>query len=432
MNVILPSGRIGVAVSGGIDSMALLHCLINQQTDITVINIEHGIRGAESIKDSDFVASFCKKNNLKLLQFSIDTIAESKKRKISIELCARILRYEIFYNILNQKKVDYIALAHHADDNAETILMRILRGTGIKGLKGIVDHSGFIHPLINHSRQQIEDYAKQNNVPFIVDSTNEEDSYTRNFIRNNALKSLKERFENLHESFNRLAQNAQEADDFIRSQTLDIYEDDGGYYILAKDFNAAHNIIKQYTLIKLFNQMDVFQDIEARHFDYINELGHMQNNSTINLPFDIVAVNEYDKLFFYKQRIEKTFFEKLDFHKSYVFEGIKYSFLEGDKVIKGVSFDKNKMPTNAIIRTRQNGDVFKRYGGGTKKLNDYLTDIKIPKRQRDKLLVVARENEVLMLCGWEISDKIKIDDNTTEILYIKKEILCEERTLRRF
>lgn len=424
MNVNLPEGRIGVAVSGGIDSMVLLHLIMQKgKNEITVINIDHGIRGAESKADSDFVASYCNENSLKLLHYTIDTLAESKKTKQSIELCARTLRYQIFYGLLNENQVDYIALAHHADDNAETILMRIARGTGLKGLKGIYDHDGFIHPLLDYSKQEIENYASQNEIPFVTDSTNLEDDYTRNFIRNNTLKSLKERFFNLHRSFNRLAQSAMEADEYIMSKTLNIHHNSDSYYLALDDFLSAHDIIKKYTLRKLFTCMGICQDIEARHYEYIKELSAMENNAVINLPFNISATKQYDKLCFYVAKDLEQFCQKVDYNKTYVFAGYKYCFIKAHKVTKGISFDPFKIPKEAVIRTRKDGDFFKRYGGGTKKLNDYLTDIKMPARERDRLLVIARDNEILMICGHEISEKIKIDEKTKEILYIKKEIL---------
>lgn len=425
MYITFPKGKIGVAVSGGIDSMVLLHSLMRKNADVLVVNIEHGIRGAESQQDSEFVISYCNKNKLECLSFSVDAIKVSKQRKISVELAARLLRYEIFNQLLQEKKVDHIALGHHADDNAETILMRILRGTGIRGLKGICDYGRFIHPLINYSRQQIEDYAFKNRIPCTLDSSNLEDEYTRNFLRNNILRILRERFPSMHESFGRLAGNAQEADDYIMLNTLKIYQTENGYSLKLDEFITAHSIIKKYTLMNVFNKMGVFQDIEARHYEYINLLIDMKNNSTINLPFEIIAIKEYDQIIFTKAEALKVeeFYQQLDWNKQYIFCGERYSFIKGSKICKGISFDADKVPSSAVIRTRLDGDVFKRYGGGTKKLNDYLTDIKMSKRQREKLLVIADGNNVLMICGIEVSDSIKIGGNTKEILYIKKERL---------
>lgn len=417
-------GKIGVAVSGGMDSMALLHCLIEKGADIIVINIEHGIRGAQSKKDSDFVASFCLKKNIPFMPFAVNTIEESKKTKESIELCARRLRYEIFDKLLMQKTVDYIALAHHADDNAETILMRILRGTGIRGLKGIRDRQGFIHPLINCSRKQIEEYVKLNNIPYVNDATNFSDEYTRNFLRNKVFAAIKERFDNYAESFSRLSQNAFEADEFISMNVLPVHENQGEYYIELKDLQKAHGIVKKYTYLKVFENMGIYQDIELKHLDYINELITKENNSSINLPFGIMAIKEYDKLVFCRDEgpIEDICLP-FDLTKTYVFCDSKYRFVKDDKVLKGISFDAEKIPKDAVLRNKRDGDIFKRYGGGTKKLNDYLTDIKMPYRHRRKLLVLASGDQVLMICGVEISDKIKIDEKTKEIYYINKETL---------
>ena len=192
MKIVVPNKRIGVGVSGGMDSMVLLNLLMEQKKDITVINIDHCIRGADSKSDSDFVEEFCNNNNILCLRFEVDVLSQCRLTRESVELCARNLRYEIFNRLLDEKKVDIIALAHHADDNIETVLMRIFRGTGIKGLKGILDSERFIHPLINYTKQDIENYATKNNIQYVTDSTNFESEYTRNYIRNEIIPTIKE------------------------------------------------------------------------------------------------------------------------------------------------------------------------------------------------------------------------------------------------
>lgn len=421
MIINFPKGKIGVGVSGGADSMVLLSLLQSGGADVFAINIEHGIRGAESKNDSRFVADFCAQKGIELLCFAVDTPAESKRTKQSIELTARRLRYEIFDELLKQKKADHIALAHHANDNAETILMRILRGTGIRGLRGIVDREGYIHPLIKFSRRQIEEYAEKNAIAYIHDSTNAENDYTRNFLRNEVFPVLEKKFDNIESSFSRLADNAAETQDFLRTQLLDIKTDGEAWYLEIAKLSQAHSLIKKYSINELLVSMGAEQDIESRHLEYIVSLCEKDNNSFINLPFGIVAVREYDRLVFRRDSHKESFCQDLNIDGAYVFGGYCISFEKVQSIEKGTTFDAQKLPKGAVIRTRQDGDIFKRCGGRTKKLNDFLTDIKLPAYERDRLLVIAEGSEVLAVCGIEIGDRIKIDKQTKEITKIKKE-----------
>ncbi|MDD4316103.1 MAG: tRNA lysidine(34) synthetase TilS [Clostridia bacterium] len=421
MKIVIPEGKIGVGVSGGADSMVLLDLLRKSGAQVFAINIEHGIRGEESERDSRFVADFCMRNDIELMSFSVDAPAESRITKESLELTARRLRYGIFDALLEQKKADYIALAHHASDNAETILMRILRGTGTRGLRGIVDRGGYIHPLIKYSRKQIEHYAADCGIPYINDSTNLLNDYTRNFLRNMVFPTLEQKFTNIENSFLRLAENAAETEAYLQTQLLDIFEDGGSFYLDIEQLRKAHSLIAKYSINELLSRMGAVQDIESRHLEYIISLCGKQNNAVINLPFGIIAVKEYDRLAFRKDTAKEYFCSPFSLDTEYIFEGSCYRFEKTQNIAIGISFDANKIPEGAVMRTRQEGDIFKRCNGRTKKLSDFLTDIKLTADERDKLLVLAYEGEALAVCGMEISDKIKVDKYTKEIINIIKE-----------
>jgi tRNA(Ile)-lysidine synthase len=186
---------VAVALSGGRDSMALLHMLLSvlPKNRLKAINVEHGIRGEESLLDSKFVASQCKALCVPLLTYSIDCVKEAKKQKLSIEQVARKLRYECFYDALSKGKCDKIATAHHNDDNIESVLFNLFRGTGLKGLIGISDNLSdkIIRPLLDVSKDEINEYIKKHDIPFVKDSTNDDDKYTRNFIRLNIIPKIK-------------------------------------------------------------------------------------------------------------------------------------------------------------------------------------------------------------------------------------------------
>ena len=200
------TGRIvGVALSGGRDSVALCHALKEAGENIVALNVEHGIRGENSLKDSAFVKEFCKERGIKLYSFSVDAPKFASENGYTIEQAARVLRYQVFERAMADGFCDVVALAHHKGDQAETILMRILRGTGTKGLVGMREVNGrYVRPLLSYSREDIDEYIAKNNLPFVEDETNADTSYSRNFLREE-LRRLKERYPDLENSFARLS-----------------------------------------------------------------------------------------------------------------------------------------------------------------------------------------------------------------------------------
>ncbi|MFA6867284.1 MAG: tRNA lysidine(34) synthetase TilS [Clostridia bacterium] len=415
----LNNKKIGVAVSGGIDSMTLLDMYIKAGQDIVVINIEHGLRGNESINDSQFVVDYCKKNNIECWFFAIETKKEAKIRKESTELTARLLRYEIFDNLIKEKKVDRIALAHHSNDNMETILMRIFRGTGVKGLCGIVDRDKYIHPLIEYSREQIENYAKANKINYVEDKTNFSSKYNRNYIRNKVVPIIKKRFGDVEETFTRLSKNASEVESYLETQIIKARKKGDKYYL--DNIFEQHNLIIKYSVQKVLFDMGITQNIEMRHYNYIYSLAKKPMNTIISLPYEVICVKTNDGLVFCKERDYSTYSSQFFMEKGYSFAGNKYKFVIGDKIVNGISFDLDKLPSGCVVRTRLEGDKFKRVNGHSKLLSDYLNSIKMNVLEKRRLLLLASGSEIYAILGVETNDKVKVDDNTKTIIHIIKE-----------
>jgi tRNA(Ile)-lysidine synthase len=410
---------IGVAVSGGADSMTLLDCYIKANQKIVVINIEHGIRGESSIKDSEFVKKYCAEHGIECLAFSINVKKEARKAKESIELTARRMRYEIFDNLLKEKKVDKIALAHHANDNMETVMMRIFRGTGIKGISGIKDRDSYIHPLLNYTQEDITKYIKENKIPYVEDETNKRINYSRNYIRNKIVPVIKKKFGDVESSFTRLSKNAIEVEDYLESQIIK-YEKKADKYYLNDIFNVP-KLIQKYSIQRVLYDMGGVQDIENRHLDYVLSLANKPLNTIIDLPFDIIAIRDSNGLVFCYQQDYSTYSSQFYLDKIYKFGGYNYTFIKGDKIINKISIDLDKLPQESVVRTRQEGDIFKRVNGKTKLLSDYLTDAKMGVLDKQKLLVLANDKEIYAILGIETSDKVKVDEKTKDIIHIIKE-----------
>ena len=412
-------GKIGVAVSGGMDSMALLNAYLAINQDIAVINIEHGIRGESSLRDSDFVRDFCKKHNIELLQFFVD-VPNSLHAGESIETGARRIRYEIFDKLIFDGKVQKIALAHHADDNAETILMRVFRGTGIHGLSGIQERENYLRPLLKYSRNDIVEYVTKNNIPFVTDETNLTSDYTRNYIRNEIMPLVKTKYPSVIESITRLADNAKEVDEYLSSLVLPVENTEDGYII--KNLFGVPNIVQKYTIMDIVKKLGHLQDFETRHILSVLELKDKPNNTVINLPFNMLALKVNNDLiieYANNEIFEETVF---DINSSYVYGGYRYSFCKGNSIKVGSTFALDYLPQGAVIRTRKDGDVFKRVNGKTKLLSDFLNDKKLTKIQKDKLLVIAKDNTVFAILGLETADSVKVQNlEKNIIIHIQRE-----------
>lgn len=410
--------KIGIAVSGGVDSMTLLHIAQKCCSDILAINIDHNIR-KESKNDSAFVVNYCKERDIPCISLSIDVPAEAKKIGESIELTARKIRYEIFERLLNEKRVDVIALAHHLNDQTETVLMRIFRGTGIRGLKGINDSEKYIHPLLNFKKEDIIAYAKENNISYVEDETNFEIDYTRNFIRNKVTPLIKEKYPQVDETLHRLREHCKEIDDYLTSNIIEFIQEDDIFYLPLRIKNEPTIIIK-YSIANCLRAMGVHNDIENKNYNDIISLLNKENNKKIMLPFNIIVSLEYDKMVLSYEKYVIDFSEKFDINKTYRFKGYEYKFQQNNDISFINTFDYDKLPENLEIRTKKDGDKFKPCNGCTKLLSDYLQEKRVPLRERGDLLLLAFKDTVYAVLGIEISDLIKIDTETKKVIKIQR------------
>lgn len=433
LNLGFDDKKVALAVSGGADSMVMLYLFIKEyKGEFFVVNVDHSIRGISSVSDSDFVEDYCKKNGVKIKRFKVDALGYAKEKRISTELSARILRREIFVSL----DCDYIATAHHKGDLAETVLYRIARGTGLSGLKGIVRQTGkFIRPILNCSKQEILDFAAQNNIPYVTDETNLIDDADRNFLRLNVLPLLKERFPSFENSVLRLALAAVEADDYLNGVISEPIKTEDGYMI-KKPFK--HPFLLKKEILLCFKLLGVEHDVEERHLNAIVKLTENVSSKRLDMPYLVTVYLEKDGLVFAKEGYgDRPLLCGIDFKEGInLSEALKNEKLKEELSIKVLSSDEfksefesgkpkgflycdlDKFPSGTVLRFRRDGDSFEKFGGGTKSLGDFLTDKKIPARLRDNLLVFAAGNDILLIKDIEISEKIKTDFKTTRILVV--------------
>ena len=220
-----PEGRILCAVSGGADSMCLLHLLHNRGRDVVAAHFEHGIRGEESLRDAAFVQSWCREQGIPCVTGHGDAPGYAAEQGLSLEEAARALRYRFLEETAEEQGCDYIATAHNGDDNVETVLLNLTRGAGALGLSGIPPRRGkIIRPLLGVSRREIEDYLEKNAVPHVEDSSNQSDDYSRNRIRHRVVPVLRELNPGLHVAVGRTARLLAQDEDCLGGLARDFID----------------------------------------------------------------------------------------------------------------------------------------------------------------------------------------------------------------
>lgn len=285
-NLIENKDKIVIGVSGGPDSITLLDALLKIKRkekikfEIVVCHVNHLIR-EDAIEDENYVINYCKRNNIEYFVKRVKVKEVSKKEKIGTEEAGRKVRYEFFNEILEKTNSNKIATAHNKNDNVETVLMNIIRGSGTSGLKGIEAKKGnLIRPLIEIERKEIEEYCNQNKLNPRIDRTNFENTYTRNKIRNMLIPYIKENFNpNILESINRLSELSKEEDAYLENKTKEEYEEIlienslNNIILDLKKFNLLEKVIKKrlvlYTIKELFGTKS---GIEKKHVEDIIKL----------------------------------------------------------------------------------------------------------------------------------------------------------------
>ena len=275
-NLIKSGDKIVLGVSGGPDSITMLDILKDLKEtmnfEIYVVHVNHMIRGQDAINDQKYVENYCNKNNIEFYTKAIDVQEIAKSKKIGVEEAGRIARYEAFEEILKKTNSNKIATAHNKNDKVETIIMHILRGSGVSGLKGIspIRDNKFIKPLIECSREEIEKYCEINKLNPCIDKTNFENSYTRNKIRNIVIPYIKEQFNpNIVETIERLSEVISSEDEYISEiiqkeyEKLLISKQENQIEIKLKEFNILDNVIKsRLILLVVKNIFGSIQGIE--------------------------------------------------------------------------------------------------------------------------------------------------------------------------
>lgn len=448
-NCIKDKRIIGVAISGGKDSMALLNLLIDYRNTvdndlvIKAINIDHSLRGADSVKDSQFVIDYCKSLDIECISTVVDVPEYVLQTKKSEELAARELRYNFFDSLVKDGKVQLIAIAHHFDDQLETIIMRLMRGTGIKGLRGILPISGhYIRPLLGIKREQIDDYITQNDIPFREDRTNTEVKYTRNFIRLKLLPEIKNLVPDIERIISSIVNHSRSIMEKLEPRAASVQLIRDAAFININQLDKG-DLTTKILLDRAYELLGYKQDIEAKHLKEIKKLLKCQNGTYIDMPFSTKAYKEYCNIAITKKAapqrntlVNVSQIETLlDNNESYLWKQVTKCIDDYNNIItiakkRGKNhndiceagelvllFDPKKMPSTVTMRGPKDGDMFQIVGGKNKLLSDYLTDVKFPQRLKERLQLLCQSNQVLYIIGYAVSEQVKCDNAKSYLAY---------------
>ena len=417
--------KIAVAVSGGADSVALLHKLVGLSAErgfsLSVVHCEHGIRGEESVEDARFVRALAKSYALPYQEFSEDCLALAERLGVSLEVAARQFRYRCFEEVL-AAGAEFVALAHHKDDAVETVLFRLCRGTSLGGVAGMSAVCGrYLRPLLDESKQEILAYVEKHGLKYREDKTNFQRVATRNRLRLDVIPALKEAVSGAADNLLAFAALAKEDDDFLYQLAMPLVErvepqnnQDSGWRV-----KLAEPPIFRRACLTVLKELGVEKDYTKKHLQALTELGGLQTGSRVTLPQGIVAVKSYDKLAFWKgaavESYPQYFFKKGEFPWGRYVLTVSDAPMDAEGALR---IDLDKVPEGAVIRTRAEGDCFQRFGGGSKSLKKYLIDQKIPLAVRDGLPILAIGKEVLAIFGVEISEQLKTTSETKNTAYL--------------
>ncbi|MFV8328212.1 tRNA lysidine(34) synthetase TilS [Flavobacterium sp. ZS1P14] len=417
--------KLLLATSGGIDSMVMVHLFQQLEYEIAIAHCNFQLRGIESFGDQNFVQEYAQAHSLPVFVTQFDTKAFAEDYKLSTQVAARELRYNWFYELLETEKFDYILTAHHADDNIETFLINLTRGTGLDGLTGIPEQNeNVIRPFLLFCRQEIETYAKENKIQWREDSSNASDKYLRNKIRHHVVPMLKELNPNFLSSFHKTETYLQEAQGLVEDASIIVYQQ------VAKQ--DEENIYFD------LNQLKKLPNYRSYLYQWLKEFGF----SAWDDIYDLVESQSGKQVFSPEFRLLKDrdsfILSPIDFadeKKEYFIEENQqevkiplnlsiYKVADISNVSnKTIFVDANKLQFPLVLRHWNEGDVFQPCGmeGKSKKVSKLFKDEKLSLIDKENTWLLCSKNEIVWIVGIRQDNRFRIGNEKQNILKIELE-----------
>lgn len=423
---------IVVGVSGGADSVFLLYVLVqlrkNWNLKLQAVHVNHGIRGEEAMRDQRYSQQITSNLDVPCMVFCENIPKRAAEWKMTEEEAGRKYRYECFEKVRNDLGYTSIAVAHHEDDQAETILFQMLRGSSLRGLGGMRSkRDNIIRPLLDVTRNEIEESLSAANIAYCNDSTNLEDEYARNLIRHHVIPYMQENIQSATVAhIAKTGEHLQEVMDFVDEESETVYQhlvkegkqagDFGSLFMDAREFCKLHPVIQREVIVRMLEKVaGKKKDITTLNIQSVLQIFQGETGKKVDLPYQMRAEKSYDTLMLYRvvgksEQLFDGYGEKICIEKIYSIpinekNRMKISFIE-KKVIKmsvdnakklcTKRFDYDKMGTMPIFRYPESGDfLWLDTLGSTKKLSRIFIDAKIPVGERQTMVVLAIGNHIL-------------------------------------
>jgi tRNA(Ile)-lysidine synthase len=419
----LKDSKLLIAVSGGIDSVVLVHLLQQLNYDIAIAHCNFGLRGEESDDDEQFIRNYASENSIKIFVTHFDTKSFAADNKLSIQVAARQLRYIWFDQLLEENKLDYLLTAHHLDDAIETFLINLTRGTGLEGLTGIPQQTGrIVRPLLPFSRKDIEAYAEENNITWREDSSNASDKYLRNKLRHDIVPELKSLNPSFSDSFKQTLNNIQQSASLAHDAAIVMYQQ-----VVSEKEGQKHIDIEQ--LKRLPNY-------KAYLYQWLNPFGFTSWDDI----YSLIDAQSGKQVLAPAYRLLKNrgvlILEPLKISDRQVYEinegvilvneplAIKLEttdIISSDSTKKVIFVNNNLIKFPLFVRKWREGDFFYPLGmkGQKKKLSKFFKDEKLSLSQKEETWLLCSDNEIIWVIGRRADDRFKIRNTTDTILKIE-------------
>ncbi|WP_421918675.1 tRNA lysidine(34) synthetase TilS [Marinifilum sp.] len=419
--------KILVAVSGGVDSVVLFHLLLKMELDCAVLHCNFQLRGLESDGDYEFVKSLAEINQIPFYSKSFDTKAYADTNKISIEMAARELRYEWFYQILEKENYQYIAVGHHADDVAETVFINLVRGTGIHGLTGIKSKlDKVIRPLLPFTRKELVEYAVAEKLRFREDSTNKETDFVRNKIRHQLIPILESINPSIRKTMSENVQRFREVEQIYN----DVIEENRLHLVFQRENKLLISIARLQELASPTSHLfEILSPYGFHHRDVrmiTKSLDSISGKRFFSSTHQLLRDRKYLIL---SELQENDTNEYLLEEKSGMIEfPIEMETLLFDRTADFIfptkpqiaCLDASKLRFPLKLRKWQKGDSFKPMGmKGSKKVSDYFIDQKFSLQDKENTWLLISGDKIVWLVGHRLDDRFKITDFTSKILKLE-------------
>lgn len=436
-HLIDPSRPVLVALSGGADSVSLLHILLRRGYRCVAAHCNFHLRDAESDADEAFVRSLCDSLNVPLLVAQFDTRAYAQERHLSIEMAARDLRYDWFFSILDEQHIPVVAVAHHADDDAETTLLNLTRGTGLRGLTGMKEQNGrVVRPLLDMSRADIEDYCRANHLQYVTDRTNASDDYARNRIRHHVIPALKSINPSFLQTMRANARHVQAVYDIFNAALADFASrhvsltPDGGMHIDADALR--HQPSPEPFLFEILSPLG-FSPAQAA--DAARCVSRAQSGRTFVSSSHRAVVDRAEVIILPLSAPDDSCVvlqlpaDDVELHAPANVRLRHFPIPDAFKVSRDpriIHLDADRVAYPLTLRHWRRGDSFRPLGmRGEKKLSDFFVDAKMSIPQKEAATIItSATGQIVCLVGIRPDDRAKVMSSTRNILEVTLLDLC--------